>query len=67
MDTNDKTESNSNVININFQVKEETNSNSNASSIPTPSAVPKKKPVLNFGDCGHPPNTIQQYGFAGGH
>ena len=38
---NDKTEPN--LLNIKFQVKEENSTSSNASSIPTPSAAPKKK------------------------
>ena len=48
-------------------LKEENNTSNIANSTPTPTATPKKRPALNFGDCGHPPNTIQQFGFAGGH
>lgn len=45
-------------------------SNSESSSVSTKKehySNVKVKVPMNFGDCGHPPNSIQQFGFAGGH
>jgi hypothetical protein len=49
------------------QSKEEENNKTINCNIPTSSATSKKKQAMNFGDCGHPPNSVQQFGFASGH
>ena len=48
---------------------ESTPSPSNTAS-PTKAPDSKKttgKKPMNFGDCGHPANSVQQFGFGGGH
>ena len=61
---NDKTTPNTNHTE---QSKEEENNKCSTCNKSTASATPKKKQAMNFGDCGHPPNSVQHFGFAGGH